>query len=448
MQRYEKYKDSGVAWIGEIPENWEVKRLKYCLRAKITDGPHETPEFLSDGIPFLSVDGIQNGELVFDGCRKISKEDFNRYQEKCKIELHDLLMGKAASIGKIAQVKTKKIFTIWSPLALIKPSLKILNSTFLEYFLKSEYAQYNLVQLSTFNTQRNISMQDIPKLILVIPNIIEQKKISNFLDKKTKEIDTLIDQKEQLLKLYEEEKRAIINRAVTKGIDADVVMKDSGIIKIKEIPKSWKITKFRFLFDLSKGLNITKKNLKSNGIPCINYGEIHSKYGFEIIPERDNLKCVEKDYLETASKALLQRGDFVFADTSEDIEGSGNFTHLHSDKNIFAGYHTVIARLKLDVNYRYIAYFIESISFRNQIQEQVKGVKVYSITNTILKDIFILLPLKEEQNKIVEFIENELSRINRKIQKTKDIITLQKEYRTALISEVVTGKIKVTEEEV
>jgi len=263
MQRYEKYKDSGIAWIGEIPEGWEIKKLKYCLRAKITDGPHETPEFLSDGIPFLSVDGIQNGELVFDGCRKISKEDFNRYQEKCKIDLHDILMGKAASIGKIAQVKTKKVFTIWSPLALIKPNLKIINSTFLEYFFKSEYAQYHLVQLSTFNTQRNISMQDIPKLILVIPNITEQKKIANFLDKKTKEIDTLITQKEQLLKLYEEEKRAIINGAVTKGIDADVDMIDSNASWLQKIPQHWEVRRIGYSFGII-GSGSTPKTSESS----------------------------------------------------------------------------------------------------------------------------------------------------------------------------------------
>lgn len=441
MQRYEKYKDSGVAWIGEIPENWEVKRIKRLSSIKrgASPRPIANPLYFDD-----------DGEWAWVRIADVSASE--RYLENTTQTLSELgaslsvkmlpnsfFLSIAGTVGK--PIITKIKCCIHDGFVYF-PYLNI-NVEYL-YYIFSTGQPY--LGLGKFGTQLNLNTDTVGEISIPLPDGKSIDTIVKFLDKKITEIDTLIDQKEQLLKLYEEEKKAIINRAVTKGIDANIQMKDSGIIKTKEIPKSWKITKFRFLFDLSKGLNITKKNLKSNGIPCINYGEIHSKYGFEIIPERDNLKCVEKDYLETASKALLQRGDFVFADTSEDIEGSGNFTHLHSDKNIFAGYHTVIARLKLDVNYRYIAYFIESIFFRNQIQEQVKGVKVYSITNTILKDIFILLPLKEEQNNIVQFIENELSRINKKIQKTKDIITLQKEYRTALISEVVTGKIKVTEE--
>ncbi|MCB4759908.1 MAG: restriction endonuclease subunit S, partial [Sulfurovum sp.] len=161
--------------------------------------------------------------------------------------------------------------------------------------------------------------------------------------------------------------------------------KESGVEWIGKIPKNWEVKKFRFSFNLTKGLTITKANLKDDGIPCVNYGEIHSKYGFEVIPEKDDLKCVDSSYLKTSKQSLLSRGDFVFADTSEDIEGSGNFTHLHSDTPTFAGYHTIISRLKIDANYRYMAYFLDSTTFRNQIRQQVKGVKVYSITNSILK---------------------------------------------------------------
>ncbi len=118
---YSSYKDSGVEWLGEMPTHWEVKRLKNVIRANITDGPHETPVFIDKGIPFLSVDGIQEGELTFENCRYISIDAHHNYSKKAKIEIDDILLGKAASIGKVARVKVEFEFSIWSPLALIKP---------------------------------------------------------------------------------------------------------------------------------------------------------------------------------------------------------------------------------------------------------------------------------------------------------------------------------------
>ncbi len=103
------------------------------------------------------------------------------------------------------------------------------------------------------------------------------------------------------------------------------------------VPSHWSSDKARFLFDFNKGLTITKDNLEDEGIPCVNYGEIHSKFGFAVDPAKHDLKCVSPDYLKGNQKSLLRAGDFVFADTSEDIEGAGNFTHLDSDTLTFAG---------------------------------------------------------------------------------------------------------------
>ena len=123
--------------------------------------------------------------------------------------------------------------------------------------------------------------------------------------------------------------------------------KDSGVEWLGEIPEGWEVKRFRNMFSFSKGLTITKENLQETGIPCVNYGEVHSKYGFEIDPKKHVLKCVKNDYLASNPKSLLSIGNFVFADTSEDIEGSGNFTQLVSDEIVFAGYHTIITKPSL-----------------------------------------------------------------------------------------------------
>ena len=255
--------------------------------------------------------------------------------------------------------------------------------------------------------QQNIRNGCNIKFPLSYPTTEEQNQIANYLDHKTQIIDALIEKKEQLIQKLQAQRQAIINEAVTKGLDLNVHMKDSGIEWLGEIPGHWEVIKFRYKFNTTKGLTITKSNLIDKGIPCVNYGEIHSKYGFEVIPEIHNLKCVSEDYIESNEGSLLSKGDFVFADTSEDIEGSGNFTHLNSDTPTFAGYHTIIARLIDDSNYRFIAYFLDSLTYRTQIQNLVKGVKVYSITNKILKDTFLFFLPNAEQKDIAQYLDNE-----------------------------------------
>ncbi len=214
--------------------------------------------------------------------------------------------------------------------------------------------------------------------------------------------------------------------------------KNSGVEWIGDTPEQWRIFRFRYMFTFSKGLNITKENLQEIGIPCVNYGEIHSQYGFEVDPYKHPLKCVDNKYLVSNPKSLLSVGDFVFADTSEDIEGSGNFTQLVRDETVFAGYHTVIARPIGGNVYRYLAYVIDSTSFRNQIRKSVKGVKVFSITKTILKDACIWLPNHLEQTAIANFLDQKTTQIDQAVSIKEKQIALLNERKQILIQNAVT----------
>jgi len=213
--------------------------------------------------------------------------------------------------------------------------------------------------------------------------------------------------------------------------------KESGVAWLGEVPEGWEISKLRFIFSFNKGLTITKANLKNKGIPCVNYGEIHSKYGFEVSSEKHELKCVDSEYLITSKSSLLSKGDFVFADTSEDIEGAGNFTHLSGETQVFAGYHTIIGRQINEHNFRFLAYLIDSEAFRTQVRLSVKGVKVFSITQVILKNCIVWLPKIEEQKKIATYLDQKTQKIDTLIEKQQTLIKLLKEKR-ALISHAVT----------
>ena len=223
--------------------------------------------------------------------------------------------------------------------------------------------------------------------------------------------------------------------------------RDSGVAWLGEVPKHWEVIKNKFIFNFSKGLTITKENLSDEGVPCVNYGEIHSHYGFEVNPKQHALKCVSEKYLSVAKSALLNQGDFIFADTSEDIKGSGNFTYLNSDIPTFAGYHTIIARPDLNkIIPRFLAYAFESNGHRNQIRTMVKGVKVFSITQAFLKNTFAWLPPLTEQTDIADYLDTQTAHIDCLSQKVEQAIGRLKEYRTALITQAVTGKIKVITE--
>ena len=214
--------------------------------------------------------------------------------------------------------------------------------------------------------------------------------------------------------------------------------KDSGVEWLGEIPVHWVTSKLRYTFNFGKGLTITKEHLRDKGIPCLNYGEVHSKYGFEVDLQKHSLKCVDKQYLKTSPSALLEHGDIVFADTSEDIDGSGNFTQLVSKEPIFAGYHTIIARPFDRECSRFYAYLLDSKELRTQIRHAVKGVKVFSITQAILRGVNIWLPSMNERTKIANFLDHETAKIDTLIDKQQQLIKLLKEKRQAVISHAVT----------
>lgn len=214
--------------------------------------------------------------------------------------------------------------------------------------------------------------------------------------------------------------------------------KPSGVDWLGEVPEGWEVVRFRNFFSFSRGLTITKADLKDSGIPCVNYGEVHSKYGFELDLAKHPLKFVDAEFLRNSPNSLLTKGDIVFADTSEDIEGSGNFTQLISDGVVLAGYHTIIARPKPSQNFRFIAYVLESTTYRNQIRRAVKGVKVYSISSTLLKNTLVWFPPLPEQTAIAHFLDEKTAKIDRAVAQKERMIALLKERKQIIIQNAVT----------
>ena len=214
-----RLKPSGVDWLGDVPEHWSTLRLKTLLRDRITDGPHVTPQFVDAGVPFLSVDGIQNGDLTFDGCRYVSESDHREFRKKALPKRGDILLGKAASTGKIAQVKVDFEFSIWSPLALIRLDAAKCIPTFVELYLKSPTAQTQIEVLCTMNTQRNISMQDIPEIVVPVPPLAEQRLIVAAIASDTEGLIGAAERAEREIHLLCEFRTRLVADVVTGKLD-------------------------------------------------------------------------------------------------------------------------------------------------------------------------------------------------------------------------------------
>ena len=220
-------------------------------------------------------------------------------------------------------------------------------------------------------------------------------------------------------------------------------MKNSGVEWIGEIPDGWEVTPLKKLFSFGKGLPITKENLVEKGLPVISYGQIHSKSNTGTKLQSELLRYVSNSYLDSNPNSLVHSGDFIFADTSEDLEGCGNCCYIDNEIKLFAGYHTIILQSKISKDNKYLAYLFKTDEWRKQLREKLVEVKLYSITQKALKSTSVILPPKSTQQRIASYLDKKCSKIEETIQRQQQVIEKLKAYKQSLITEAVTGKIKI-----
>lgn len=218
-------------------------------------------------------------------------------------------------------------------------------------------------------------------------------------------------------------------------------MKTSELEWLVEIPVDWDVQRIRYLFSFEKGLNITKENLVEEGLDVISYGQIHSKQNTGTGINDSLVRYVSEDYLRTGKQSLVQLNDFIFADTSEDLNGVGNCVFVDIEKTMFAGYHSIIARSKGDVNFfsKYLAYQFLTDCWRSQLRSKTTGIKVYSITQKILRESYIILPPIKEQLAITSFLDKQCGEIDSIIRSMEQQVDLLKQYKKTLITQIVTN---------
>ena len=414
----EKMKDSGVKWIGNIPKNWKIKKIKYITKIPITDGPHETPVFVDEGVPFYSVDGIQNEHIIYEPCRYISIEDANRFDKK-EIPLYgDILMGKAASIGKIAIIDRNIRMQIWSPLAIIRANENIVNNIFLKYYLLSNSAQTEIELKSTSNTQKNIAMEDIENIIIPLPSIDEQKLIACFVDKKVMNIDEILKKLNNQIEILENYKKSLITETVTKGLNTNIEMKNSEIDWIGDIPKHWDIYYLKHLFKMYAGGDADKYDFSAE------YSEVTPYPIYSNSLENDGLFGYMSKYR--------------FSGNTFTVTGRGDVGKAIARNNKYYPIVRLLVCIPLfEDDTRYYSYCVNSADL---LGEQTAMAQLTTQKLGINK--FPRPPIYE-QKKIADYLDKKCKEIDELVEEKKQQIEKMVQYKKSLIYEYVTGKKRV-----
>lgn len=435
-QRYPKYKDSGVEWLGDMPEHWGHASIKYLLQTPITDGPHETPDFISDGIEFLSVDGIQNGELIFEGKRFISHSDHARYSKKAKPQRNDVLVGKSASVGKVARVKTDANFNIWSPLAILRSDKTKCSAEFLEYSLKSDSIQTQIHLAGNTSTQANIGMGQLGALVMPLPGIDEQNSICRAVSIETTRIDALIEKKTRFIELLKEKRQALITEAVTKGLDPSVKMKDSGVEWLGEVPEHWKVMALKRLVScpITDGPHETPQR-HNNGVPfvsaeAIKNGVLDFNRIWGYISVEDNVRY---------SKKYRPKKNDIYMVKSGATTGATAIVNDNVDFNIWSPLAAIRPNSHVLPNFLLAA--IRSTFFQDGIALNWSYGTQQNIGMKTLSNLPVFVPPKEEQSMLMQKVGALVEKHDQLINKSQISIELLKERRSALITAAVTGQI-------
>ena len=206
------------------------------------------------------------------------------------------------------------------------------------------------------------------------------------------------------------------------------------------VPDNWNLVRFSKAYSFSRGLDIKKQDLSDHGLPVISYGQIHAKDNPGVRVSDRHIRYIPEELVKEAQlgRALLEKGDIIFADTSEDIEGVGNMMRAAGGSTLYAGYHALIARPSAEFRHKYMAYQMISPCWRQQIQRSVQGVKVYSITQRIFNEVTILQPPRDEQRIIARFLDLKTAEIDALIEKLQREVELLERYRRELIVHTVT----------
>lgn len=422
--KYPAYKDSGIEWIGRIPAEWTLSRVGSCFaerRQKVSDTDYPPLSVTKNGIvPQLETaaktDDNNNRKCVIAGDFVINSRSDRKGSS-----------GVSPQDGSVSLINT-----------VISPSERIYgrfcHHLFRSTAFQEEYYKYGKgIVADLWSTNYN----EMKLIYLALPPLSEQQAIASFLDRECGKIDALIAEQERLIALLAEKRQAVISHAVTKGLNPNAPMKDSGVEWIGEIPVGWEVKSLRFaLSDIFNGSTATQVEPSNDTIAVT---RIETISGGKINLEK--VGYINKE--ESEERKILKNGDIIFSNINS-LKMIGNCAIFYGDFLLHSGMNLITLRPNSSVYPKFILYVLKSTLCREEIESRAKpAINQASISQQSICDIKIPdIPLPEQQA-IASFLDRECGRIDALVEEQKAMLALCKERRAALISAAVTGKIDV-----
>ncbi len=420
---YSKYKPSGVEWLGEVPEHWTIKKLKYCFflitkKAESEDNPvaleniegwtgrfiETESEFEGDGIAFYPDD------VLFGKLRPYLAKVY--MAEKSGVCIGDIFVLRPAA----------QLFSKYAANALRS-----------ENYIK-------IIDGSTYGSKMpRASWEFMGGLPFSLPPLPEQQAIAAFLDRETGRIDTLINKKKKLVELLKEKRTALISHAVTKGLDASVKMKPSGVEWLGDVPEHWEVSRFRRLVQsIRNGTSSTQVD-ENEGMLSVTRIETISKGEIDF----DKVGFVEP--FKGSENYCLKKGDLLLSHINS-LSMIGNCAIYNSALPLYSGMNLLRIIPRDSSDSKWLWYFVISDGFKKILSSWAKpAINQASLTTSQIREMNIAVPPFPEQQAIASFLDRETAKISTLVSKVEMAIEKLKEYRTALISAAVTGKIDLRE---
>lgn len=429
MEKYKSYKDSGIEWLGEIPEHWDDSHLKRVCKL-IKDGTHASFKRVDkDGFPLLSVRNIINNKFVnLNDDSLISKEDYLSIIKSFKIHEGDIQLAiVGATMGKVAVVPKLPPFATQRSLATIRVNNKYLFNKYLFHFLQGAKFQGYLWNNTNYSAQPGIYLGTIQVTSVFVPPLKEQTQIANYLDAKTTAIDKKVTLLQQKIKHYKTYRKTLINETVTKGLDKTVKLKDSGVDWIGDIPEHWEIRRYKSFGKTIKGKNMKKSDIEfDNSLPLL------------------SLEYLRNDSVQHPT--FCYSNDKSLKSTDDDLiivwDGAAVGEIIKSKIGYVS---STIAKLDINnkkFNTKYFYHLRGAIDYK--LKQIPTGMGIPHLNPTLFKNFKCPAPPIKEQQQIADYLDVKTTTIDKIVNNIETQITTLKELRKTLINEVVTGKVKVT----
>ena len=429
FKQYPSYKNSGVEWLGDVPDEWDIYPFWHLFnRKEITNKTQEQllSVYLDRGVILHS----EGGGMVHKPADNLEK-----YQ---LVEVNDFVMNnQQAWRGSVGVSPYKGIV---SPAYLIFSfNKKICAPKFFKYFLRDKGVvdQFMIASMSVGTIQRQVKWHLLKTIQLSIPSLIEQNTIANFLDTETARIDNLIAKQEKLIELLEEQRKSIISHAVTKGLNPNAPMKDSGVEWLGEVPEHWNLKPIKFLAKTNQ-LTLAENTDENYEIQYVDIGSVSRTNGIEKIET-----ILFKD-APSRARRIVKDGDIIVSTVRTYLKAIAYIENPPKNLIVSTGF-AVLNPIRTVIFPQYAKFTFLAEQFIAEVIAKSKGISYPAITATELADIKIALPPLNEQKVILQYLLEENLKMNKLISKQNQLIEKLKEYRASIISHAVTGKIDVRE---